>query len=77
MGTMEGAYTSLNNGIRYTYELTWREAGDGIVWSAIVRRDGREISKPSGQIRSALRVDVKTEVRRLVERAIDASTGGQ
>jgi hypothetical protein len=76
MGRIAGRYTTRrDNGITYTYEATWREAGGGIIWSATVKREREVAGVPNGQIRSAAGVIVADEVRRLVERAIETRAG--
>ena len=72
MGRISGAYKALRDGVVYTYEATWREAGEGVIWNARVRRDNSDVGKPNGQIRTVVGIDLADEVRRLVEKAIEA-----
>ena len=71
-GRIAGRYTTQLKGCAYTYEATWREAGDGVIWSATLKRDDQLIGTPTGQIRAAGGVNLNDEVRRLVESAIEA-----
>src|ERR1044071_2710920 len=71
-GRIAGRYTTQLKGCAYTYEATWREAGDGVIWSATLKRDDQVIGTPTGQIRAAGGVNLNDEVRRLVESAIEA-----
>lgn len=71
-GRISGRYTTRLEGRMYSYEATWREAGDGIIWSAALKRDNQLIGTPSGQIRTAVGVNLADEVRRVVESAIEA-----
>ena len=71
-GRIAGRYTSVRDGgLTYTYEARWQEAGEGIVWSATVMREGESAGTPSGQIRHITGVRLADEVRRLVETAIE------
>jgi len=72
MARVAGSYTTQRDGgLTYTYEATWHETGDGIVWSAKVRRSGESAGAPSGQIRKTVGTPVEVEVRRVVETAIE------
>lgn len=72
MARVAGSYTTQRDGgLTYTYEATWHETGDGIVWSAKVRRSGESAGAPSGQIRKTVGTPVEAEVRRVVETAIE------
>jgi hypothetical protein len=72
MARVAGSYTTQRDGgLTYTYEATWHETGDGIVWSAKVRRSGESAGAPSGQIRKTVSTPVEAEVRRVVETAIE------
>ena len=72
MARVAGSYTTQRDGgLTYTYEATWHETGDGIVWSAKVRRSGESAGAPSGQIRKTVDTPVEAEVRRVVETAIE------
>src|SRR5439155_9260047 len=52
MGRIAGRYTSRRDGgLTYTYDAKWQDAGEGIIWSATVRREGELAGTPSGQIR--------------------------
>jgi hypothetical protein len=76
MGRIAGRYTSRRDaGLTYTYDARWQEAGEGIIWSASVRRDGELAGTPSGQIRHVAGVRLADEVRRLVETAIEIRAG--
>jgi hypothetical protein len=76
MGRIAGRYTSRRDGgLTYTYDARWQEAGEGIIWSATVRRDGELAGTPSGQIRHVGGARLADEVRRLVETAIEIRTG--
>jgi len=57
--------------IPHSATATWHETGDGIVWSAKVRRSGESAGAPSGQIRKTVGTPVEAEVRRVVETAIE------
>jgi hypothetical protein len=70
-----GRYTTRRDGgLAYTYDARWQEAGEGIIWSATVRRDGELAGTPSGQIRHIAGAQLADEVRRLVETAIEIRT---
>ena len=71
-GRITGRYTTQLHGRIYSYEAIWREAGDGVIWSATLKRDDQLIGMPMGQIRTTVGVDLADEVRRVVETAIDA-----
>jgi hypothetical protein len=72
MTRVAGSYTTQRDGgLTYTYEATWHETGDGIVWSAKVRRSGESAGAPSGQRRKTVGTPVEAEVRRVVETAIE------
>jgi hypothetical protein len=76
MGRIAGRYTTQRDGgLSYTYDATWQEAGDGIIWSVSVKRDDELAGKPSGQIRHIAGVQLADEVRRLVENAIEIRAG--
>ena len=76
MGTIAGTYTTQRNGgLTYNYEATWNETGDGIIWSAKVRRGAESAGTPSGQIRKTAASAIPAEVRRVVETAIETRAG--
>ena len=76
MGTIAGSYTTQRDGgITYTYQASWHETGDGIVWSATVKRAGASAGAPTGQIRKTLGAVPADDVRRLVETAIETRAG--
>jgi hypothetical protein len=71
-----GRYTTRrDDGLTYTYDARWQEAGEGIIWSASVRRDDELAGTPSGQIRNTAGVRLADEIRRLVETAIEIKAG--
>lgn len=51
--SIAGSYTT-NDGMTFTYEASWTQLGHRIAWNAIVRRDGKEIARPYGQILFAM-----------------------
>jgi hypothetical protein len=76
MARIAGSYTTQRDGgLTYTYEATWHESGDGVVWSARVRRGGESAGAPSGQIRKSVGIPIEREVRRVVEKAIETRAG--
>jgi hypothetical protein len=76
MGRIAGRYTTQRDGgLTYTYEATWQDAGEGIIWSVTVKRDAELAGTPSGQIRNAAGIRLADEVRRLVETAIEIGAG--
>ena len=78
MGRIAGGYTSQRgDGPTYTYEATWHEAGDGIIWSATLRLRGEVVGAPSGQIRNTGGLKVADDVRRSVELAIEKHASGR
>ena len=78
MGRIAGGYTSQRgDGPTYTYEATWQEAGDGVIWSATLRLRGEVVGSPSGQIRNTGGLKIADEVRRSVESAIEKQASGR
>jgi hypothetical protein len=76
MARIAGSYTThRDGGLTYSYEATWHESGDGVVWSAKVRRSGESAGAPSGQIRKTAGIPIEGEVRRVVETAIETRAG--
>jgi hypothetical protein len=75
MGRIGGSYTTQRDGgMTYSYEATWHESGDGIVWSAKVKHGAEYAGAPSGQIRKT-GGPIESEVRRVVETAIETRAG--
>ena len=68
--SIEGAYLT-RDGMKFTYEVTWTTLDSRIKWNAIVRRDGKEISRPHGEIATAseTEVAVKEAVHEFMETA--------
>jgi hypothetical protein len=72
MGRTAGRYTTKHDGLTYTYDASWERAGEGIIWSATVNREGQVVGTPNGQIRHpAGEANVADEVRRSVETWIE------
>ena len=75
MGKIAGSYTTQRDGgVKYTYEATWHDSADGVVWSAKVKRGDETAGAPTGQIRKT-GGPVESEVRRVVETAIETRAG--
>jgi hypothetical protein len=72
MGRIAGRYTANRDGRTYGFDATWQEAGEGVIWSATVKRDRALVGTPTGQIRHIAGVNIAHEVRRRVEVAIEA-----
>ena len=76
MGKIAGRYkVKREGGPTYTYDATWMRAGEGVIWSAIVKRDGEFAGAPNGQIRSLGGVDLAIEIQRVIEAAIENRAG--
>ena len=76
MGKIAGSFTTQRDGgLTYTYEATWNETGEGVIWSAKVKRGAESVGTPSGQIRKPGAVALESEVRRVVETAIETRAG--
>jgi hypothetical protein len=76
MGRIAGRYTTLRDGgLTYTYDASWQSAGEGIIWSATVKRAGELAGAPNGQVRHPAGVRLADEVTRLVETAIETRAG--
>ena len=71
-GRISGRYTTRLNGLAFTYDATWREAGDGVIWTATLKRDEQFMGIATGQIRHTVAVRLADEVRRMVENAMEA-----
>ena len=70
MGRIAGRYTS-KRGFAYSYDITWQQAGEGVIWSATVKRDHELIETFTGQMRAPTGPNAADEIQRLVEMAIE------
>ena len=76
MGRIAGRYTTQRDGgLAYMYDATWQSAGEGIIWSATVKRGSELAGAPNGQLRHCVGIQLADEVRRLVETAIETRAG--
>jgi hypothetical protein len=72
MGRIAGRYTASRDGRIYAFDASWQPAGEGVIWSATVKRDRELVAAPRGQIRTTYALSVADDVQRQVERAIEA-----
>ena len=71
MGRIAGRYTASRDGRIYAFDASWQPAGEGVIWSATVKRDRELVATPTGQISSTNGLNVADNVQRQVERAIE------
>ena len=70
MGRIAGRYTS-RRGFPYSYDINWQQAGEGVIWSATVKRGGEPVETFTGQLRAPIGSNAGNEIQRLVEMAIE------